>query len=107
MANGNDGFTVQMALADIAEAKNDFVGMKAALEAAAKLDPSQSEPIQALVDLAKKQDEPDDGAGRSAQAVLARRARRPRVYRRLMRALLDRSCTRKPRTSAKWRCGPR
>jgi tetratricopeptide (TPR) repeat protein len=88
VADGHDGFAVQMALADIAESKNDLVAMKRALENAEKLDPTQSEPIQALVDLAKKQGKPDDElAGLRKLALLEEHD--GRVYRRLMRALLD------------------
>jgi tetratricopeptide (TPR) repeat protein len=50
--NGNDGYSVRMKAADIAEAKNDKKAMKKHLFAAFKLDPSQAEPLQALYDLA-------------------------------------------------------
>jgi len=85
---GNDGFSVQMAMADIAEAKGDLAQMKAALEAAHQHDPTQAEPIQALVDLAKKQGRTDDEiAGLRKLSVLEEHD--GRVHRRLMRALLD------------------
>ncbi len=86
--NGSDGFTVEMALADIAEAKRDVAGMKAAFQAAHKLDPTQSEPIQALVDLAKKQ---GDAAGEldGLRELAKLEENDGRVYRRLMRALID------------------
>jgi len=88
VANGNDGFAVQMLLADLAEAKGDVAGMKSALQAAEKLDPTQSEPTQALVDLAKKQGDADaELAGLRKLSRLEEHD--PRVYRRLMRALLD------------------
>jgi cellulose synthase operon protein C len=88
IANGNDGFVVQMALADVAEHKQDVVGMKAALEAAHRFDPTQSEPVQALVDLAKKNSDKDaELAGLRKLAELEEHD--PRVYRRLLRALLD------------------
>ena len=54
-AAGGDGYQVQMAMADLAEAKKDKPGMRAALEAAAKFDPSQSEPLKGLFDLAKEE----------------------------------------------------
>ncbi len=89
LQNGADGYSVQMALADVAEGKGDAAGMKAAFEAAHRFDPSQAEPVQALVDLAKKQNRPDDElAGLRDLATLEEHD--PRVYRRLMRALLDR-----------------
>ena len=50
---GGDGYTVQMALADLAEAKKDKAAMRAALEAANRFDPSQSDPLKGLIDLAK------------------------------------------------------
>jgi cellulose synthase operon protein C len=88
IANGNDGYSVQMALADIAEATGDMAGMKAGLVAANKLDPTQAEPIQALVDLAKKAG--DSSAELDGLRKLADLEEHDgRVYRRLMRALLD------------------
>jgi tetratricopeptide (TPR) repeat protein len=51
-ANGKDGFVVHMMLADIAEAKEDKTQMRFHLEAAHRLDPSQSEPLKALYDMA-------------------------------------------------------
>jgi tetratricopeptide (TPR) repeat protein len=88
IANGNDGYSVQMALADIAEATGDAAGMKSGLQAANKLDPTQAEPIQALVDLAKKAG--DSAAELDGLRKLADLEEHDgRVYRRLMRALLD------------------
>lgn len=84
----NDGFAVQMALADVAEARGDAAGMKQAFQNAHSLDPMASEPIQALVDLAKKQGKADEElAGLSELAKLEEHD--GRVHRRLMRALLD------------------
>ncbi len=57
---GGDGYQVQMALADVAEAKKDKPGMKAALTAAAKFDPVQSEPLKGLFDLAKEENRDAD-----------------------------------------------
>lgn len=53
-ANGHDGFAVRMLLADLAEAKDDAEAQRLHLEAAYRLDPSQSEPVKGLYDLAKK-----------------------------------------------------
>jgi cellulose synthase operon protein C len=87
-ANGNDGYVVQMALAEVAERKRDLAGAKAALEAAHRLDPTQSEPLQALVDLARKSGDRDaELAGLRKLALLEEHD--PRIYRRLLRALLD------------------
>jgi tetratricopeptide (TPR) repeat protein len=51
---GGDGYMVQLALAELAEAKKDKAGTKAALEQAAKFDPSQSDPLKALLALAEE-----------------------------------------------------
>ena len=51
-AAGSDGFVVQSLLADIAEEKKDKEGMRFHLEAAYRWDPSQSEPLKGLFDLA-------------------------------------------------------
>jgi tetratricopeptide (TPR) repeat protein len=89
LAKSNDGYVVQMALADIAEHKQEPAGMKAAFEAAHRFDPTQSEPLQALVDLAKKNNDKDgELAGLKKLADLEEHD--GRVYRRLLRALLDR-----------------
>jgi len=52
---GGDGFYVQMALADIAEAKKDKAMYRNALESAYHYDPSQSEPLKGLFDLAHEE----------------------------------------------------
>lgn len=57
---GHDGYAVRMRLADIAEAQEDAKAMRAHLEAARRFDPTQVEAIQALHDLAKKQDRKGD-----------------------------------------------
>jgi Flp pilus assembly protein TadD len=59
IADGNDGYAIRMKQADIAEHKKDAAAEKTALEAAAKLDPTQVEPLQGLFDLAKKQKDKD------------------------------------------------
>lgn len=88
IANGNDGYSVRMMLADLAEATGDAAGMKAELEAAAKQDPSMAEPIQALVDMATKSK--DQAAQLDGLRKLAKLEQHdPRVYRRLMQLLLD------------------
>lgn len=59
-ANGKDGFIVHMMLADIAEAKEDKAQMRFHFEAAHRLDPSQSEPLKGLYDLAHEAKNPAD-----------------------------------------------
>jgi cellulose synthase operon protein C len=83
-----DGYTVRMQLADIAEASKDLKTMRAHLEAARRFDPVQTEPLQALYDLAKKDKRVDDQiAALRELAVLDQHERR--VYRRLMEGLSD------------------
>ncbi len=49
---GGDGYLVQMSIADIAEAKKDKAAYRNALESAFHYDPTQSEPLKGLFDLA-------------------------------------------------------
>ncbi len=57
---GHDGYAVRMRLADLAEAEEDLDVMRAHLQAARRFDPTQVEAIQALHDLAKKQERKGD-----------------------------------------------
>jgi tetratricopeptide (TPR) repeat protein len=89
VADGNDGYAVRMKAADLAEVQKDERRMKQNLEAAAKLDPTQAEPLQGLYDLAHKQ---KDVAGELAAlrrlALLDQHDRR--VWRMLLTRLLER-----------------
>jgi tetratricopeptide (TPR) repeat protein len=49
---GHDGYAVRMRAADVAEGKKDWAAFRRELEAAHRFDPSQAEPLQALVDIA-------------------------------------------------------
>lgn len=49
--SGFDGYAVRMRAADVAEGKKDWKAFRRELEAAHRFDPSQGEPLQALVDL--------------------------------------------------------
>jgi tetratricopeptide (TPR) repeat protein len=60
IANHQDGYPVQLALAEVAEAKKDKVGIRRALEAATRLDPSQPEPLKGLLQLAEEEKREDD-----------------------------------------------
>jgi tetratricopeptide (TPR) repeat protein len=51
-AAGGDGYTVEMALAEMAEARHDKVAARASLEAANRFDPTQAEPLRGLYDIA-------------------------------------------------------
>ncbi len=68
-AAGGDGYTVEMGLAESAEARKDKAGMRAALEAAHRFDPSQPEPMKGLLELAT--DEKRDADVLAALRVLA------------------------------------
>ncbi len=89
LAKKADGYATQLALADVAEAKRDAAGMKAALQAAHRFDPTQAEPLQALVDLAKK-DKDEDAELDGLKKLSLLEEHDGRIYRRLMRILLDR-----------------
>lgn len=54
-AAGKDGYVVHSLLADLAEAKEDKARMRYHLEAAYRWDPSQSEPLKGLYDLANEE----------------------------------------------------
>jgi tetratricopeptide (TPR) repeat protein len=49
---GHDGYTVELKLAELAEARHDAAGERLALEAAHRFDPSQVDAVHALFDLA-------------------------------------------------------
>ncbi len=51
-SSGHDGYAVRMRAADVAEGKKDWKALRRELEAAHRFDPSQAEPLQALVDVA-------------------------------------------------------
>jgi cellulose synthase operon protein C len=53
-STGHDGYAIHTMLADIAEEKKDEGAMRFHLEAAYRLDPSQSEPLKGLFDLANQ-----------------------------------------------------
>jgi tetratricopeptide (TPR) repeat protein len=83
-AAGGDGYTVEMALADVAEAHKDKAAEKAALEAAHRFDPTQPEPMRGLYDLASA-----DKRDADALAALRDLARLDQHDRRAWKLLLD------------------
>ena len=87
--DGNDGYVVRMRAADLAEAREDPNLMKENLELASRLDPSQAEPLQGLVDLEHQRKN-----GRGELEGLERLARLDqhdrRVWKRLLTALVAR-----------------
>ncbi len=58
---GGDGYGVEMALAGVADAQKDKAALRGALEAATRFDPSQSDPLRALLAL-DTEEKKDDGA---------------------------------------------
>lgn len=83
-AAGGDGYTVQMALVDLAEERHDRAAERAALEAAHRFDPSQSDPLRGLFDLAT-----DEKRDADALAALRDLARIDQHDRRVWKLLLD------------------
>jgi tetratricopeptide (TPR) repeat protein len=81
---GADGYTLQMALAELAKVKQDKPGLRAALEAAAKFDPSQSDPLKALFAL-----DSEDKLDADALDVLRKLTRLEQHDRKAWHALLD------------------
>ncbi len=87
IADGHDGYSVEMLLAQTLGA-NDEANAVAALRAATRLDPTQAAPEYALADFAdKKGDLPGE---LEALRVLAQlEQHEPRVYQRLLRHLIE------------------
>jgi tetratricopeptide (TPR) repeat protein len=81
---GGEGYTVQMALADVAHERHDDAGVRAALESAHRFDPTQAEPLRGLYDLASTEKREAD-----ALAALREIARLDQHDRRAYRLLLD------------------
>jgi tetratricopeptide (TPR) repeat protein len=86
---GGDGYGLEMQIADIDEALKDKAGMKTALETAYKWDPTQSEALKGIYDLAHEDK-------RDADELYALRKLAPieqhdrRIWRRLLSALVER-----------------
>jgi tetratricopeptide (TPR) repeat protein len=59
VAEGHDGFAVQMQLGDLVGEAGDVPGSIAHYERAAALDPTEAEPLQSLIDLARKAKDAD------------------------------------------------
>ena len=83
-ASGADGYAVEMALAEVADARKDHAAARAALEAAHRFDPTQVDPLRSLYDLAV-------GDKRDADALAALRevARLDQHDRRAYKLLLE------------------
>jgi Tfp pilus assembly protein PilF len=89
-SNGNDGYVVHSMLADLAEEQKNEVAMRFHLEAAYRFDPSQSEPLKGLFDLANQAKREGD-----ALAALEKLAQLEQHDRKVWRLLLDKLVTAK------------
>ncbi len=83
-STGHDGYVVHSLLADIAEEQKNDAGMRYHLEAAHRLDPSQSEPLKGLFDLATQSKREGD-----ALAALEKLAQLEQHDRKVWRLLLE------------------
>lgn len=87
-STGHDGYVIHSMLADIAEEQKDDTRMRFHLEAAYRLDPSQSEPLKGLFDLAKQSHR--DGDALDALEKLAQLEQHDRkVWRLLLEKLVE------------------
>jgi tetratricopeptide (TPR) repeat protein len=86
---GHDGYAVQMALAELAAERRDLPATKAALQAAHRFDPTMSEPLRLLADIAAKQEAVDDEV-EALRKLTAIEQHDPGPYRRLLKLLLGR-----------------
>jgi tetratricopeptide (TPR) repeat protein len=87
-AAGGDGYTVQMALAELAEKRKDKAAMRAALEAAHRFDPSQSEPVKALYEMAREEKRDEDSLNLLRQLAYLEQ-HDGKVWRLLLTRLVD------------------
>ncbi len=81
---GHDGYVVQAMLADVAEGQKNESAMRFHLEAAHRLDPSQSEPLKGLFELAKESHRDAD-----AEDALAKLAQLEQHDKKVWRLLLE------------------
>jgi tetratricopeptide (TPR) repeat protein len=86
---GHDGYSVQMALAELAAERRDLAATKAALQAAHRFDPTMSDPLRLLAELAAKQEAVDDEI-EALRKLAAIEQHDPGPYRRLLQLLLER-----------------
>jgi len=87
-STGNDGYAVHSMLADLAEEKKDEAKQRFHLEAAYRFDPSQSEPLKGLADMAMKDKREGDAlAALEKLAPLEQHDRK--VWRLLLQKLVE------------------
>jgi tetratricopeptide (TPR) repeat protein len=89
-SHGKDGYVVQSLLADIAESREDKERMRYHLEAAYRLDPSQSEPLKGLYDLAHEAKQEGDELD-----ILRKLAQLEQHDKKVWRMLLEKLVTQK------------
>jgi tetratricopeptide (TPR) repeat protein len=87
--NGHDGYAVRMTAADIADIPGDTVEMGDHLRAAHLHDSTQAEPLQALYDMAKKEEDENGQLGALRQLAKLEQHDR-RVFGRLLGLLVKR-----------------
>ncbi|MFZ5895938.1 MAG: tetratricopeptide repeat protein [Myxococcota bacterium] len=87
LKDGVDGYAIHVALGDLARARGDSASARAAFEQAARLDPTQSEPLIALADIAATEKVWDDELEK-LEKLAPLSAHSPAVYRRLLTALI-------------------
>jgi tetratricopeptide (TPR) repeat protein len=87
-AAGGDGYTIEMALVEVADARRDKPGARAALEAASRFDPTQVEPLRALYDIAIA-DKRDADALWALRELVRLDQHDRRAYKLLLEALVD------------------
>ncbi|HEY8943369.1 MAG TPA: tetratricopeptide repeat protein, partial [Polyangiaceae bacterium] len=85
--DGQDGYSVDLELADLARARGDSASARAALELAHRKDPTQVEPLIALAEIARGAD-----VAKEELSILEKLARlsehSPAVHRRLLQRLI-------------------
>jgi Tfp pilus assembly protein PilF len=87
LKDGQDGYSVDLELAELARARGDSASARAALELAHQRDPTQVEPLLGLAEIARAEDVPSEEL-----LILEKLARlsehSPAVHRRLLERLL-------------------
>lgn len=88
VTDGLDGYQVDVALGELARARGDSAAARAAFERAARQDPTQAEPLQALADLDAAENAVDDELEK-LQKLAPLAPHQPGVYRRLLKLLVS------------------
>ena len=88
VADGHDGFEVEMLRAELAEARNDLAATESALRSAHQFDPQAEEPLGHLAHLARETKRRDQEIDALRKFVRIDQDE-PRAYQRLLRLLID------------------